>query len=149
LDKLEELAMSGTTKPASEDTGPRISAPRLVIGYAVLVAALAATLLGFVHPRLRRPVAVPFEGAEHDWAALELAARIASAHGAAIRLLGNGDGPVVWDVTDPLADAALVSSRGPEWLPSPKWCPEPASRRWPGASGSCRWGFPVNGRLSG
>jgi Kef-type K+ transport system membrane component KefB len=57
-----------------------------------------------------RPVAIPFGGAEQDWAALELAARVAGAHGAPIRLLGStgetlaGNG----DATSLLADAALV-----------------------------------------
>src|SRR5207249_2131721 len=35
-----------------------------------------------------RPVVVPFGGGEHDWAALELGAWIASARGAPLRLLG-------------------------------------------------------------
>jgi len=57
-----------------------------------------------------RPVAVPFGGAGHDWAALELAARIAGAHGATIRLLGATIEPVAGqqDVTGLLSDAALV-----------------------------------------
>jgi Kef-type K+ transport system membrane component KefB len=40
------MAISGTRKLASADTRPRISGVRLVIGYAVMVAALVATLLG-------------------------------------------------------------------------------------------------------
>jgi Kef-type K+ transport system membrane component KefB len=57
-----------------------------------------------------RPIAVPFGGAEHDWAALELAARIAGAHRAPIRLLGSGGEPLAGngDATSLLADAALV-----------------------------------------
>jgi Kef-type K+ transport system membrane component KefB len=57
-----------------------------------------------------RPVAVPFRGAEQDWAALELAARIAGAHGASIRLLGSTGEPLAGngDATSLLADAALV-----------------------------------------
>ena len=35
-----------------------------------------------------RPVLVPFGGAEHDWAALEVGAWFASAKGVALRLLG-------------------------------------------------------------
>jgi len=35
-----------------------------------------------------RPVLIPFGGAEHDWAALELGAWIASVRGAPLRLLG-------------------------------------------------------------
>jgi hypothetical protein len=40
------MAMSGTAKPASTETGSRVSSRRLAIGYAVMAAALAATLLG-------------------------------------------------------------------------------------------------------
>jgi Kef-type K+ transport system membrane component KefB len=57
-----------------------------------------------------RPIAIPFGGAEHDWAALELAARIAGAHRAPIRLLGTSGEPLAGngDGTSLLADAALV-----------------------------------------
>jgi hypothetical protein len=57
-----------------------------------------------------RPVAIPFGDAAHDWAALELAARIAAAHGAPIRLLGTTGEPLAGnqDSTSLLADAALV-----------------------------------------
>jgi hypothetical protein len=57
-----------------------------------------------------RPVAVPFRGAEHDWAALELAARVAGAHSAPIRLLGNTGEPLAGngDATSLVAEAALV-----------------------------------------
>jgi hypothetical protein len=57
-----------------------------------------------------RPVAVPFGDAEQDWAALELAARVAGAHGAPIRLLGSTGEPLAGDgdATSLLADAALV-----------------------------------------
>jgi hypothetical protein len=56
------------------------------------------------------PVAVPFGGAEQDWAALELAARIAGAHGASVRMVGSTDEPLArnGDATSLLADAALV-----------------------------------------
>ncbi len=40
-----------------------------------------------------RPVIVPFGGAEHDWTAVELAAWIAGARGATIRLLGTTAAP--------------------------------------------------------
>jgi Kef-type K+ transport system membrane component KefB len=57
-----------------------------------------------------RPVAIPFRGAEHDWAALELAARVAGTHRAPIRLLGSTDEPLAGngDATSLVADAALV-----------------------------------------
>jgi Kef-type K+ transport system membrane component KefB len=57
-----------------------------------------------------RPVVVPFGGAAHDWAALELGAHVASTYGAPIRLLGTTVDPMAGQRggTDPLADAALV-----------------------------------------
>jgi hypothetical protein len=57
-----------------------------------------------------RPVAIPFGDAAHDWAALELGARIASAHGAPIRLLGATGDHLAGerDATRLLTDAALV-----------------------------------------
>jgi Kef-type K+ transport system membrane component KefB len=51
---------------------------------AVLVAREGADVL----PGPEEPVLVPFGGAEHDWAALELGAWIASATGAPLYLLG-------------------------------------------------------------
>jgi hypothetical protein len=57
----------------------------------------------------QHPVMVPFGGGEHDWAALELAAWIASAHETPLQLLGaadgaNGDG----DASRVLSSASLV-----------------------------------------
>jgi Kef-type K+ transport system membrane component KefB len=58
------------------------------------------------------PIIVPFGGAEHDWAALELGAWIASATGAPLRLLGagdkGGDGDGGKDASRLLADASLL-----------------------------------------
>ena len=55
------------------------------------------------------PVVVPFGGAEHDWAALELGSWIAAARGAPLKLLGasseNGAGR---DASRLLANASLV-----------------------------------------
>ena len=55
------------------------------------------------------PVLVPFGGAEHDWAALELGSWLSSATGAPLKLLGAGgqteDGK---SVTRMLADAGLL-----------------------------------------
>jgi Kef-type K+ transport system membrane component KefB len=44
-----------------------------------------------LHVGAGRPVVVPFGGAEHDWAALELGAWVAGAVGAPLRLLGRAD----------------------------------------------------------
>jgi Kef-type K+ transport system membrane component KefB len=54
-------------------------------------------------------VVVPFGGAEHDWAALELGAWIASANGAPLRLLGAaGQSEERTKVTRLLGDAGLL-----------------------------------------
>jgi hypothetical protein len=56
-----------------------------------------------------RPVLVPFGGAEHDWAALELGAWVASVNRAPLHLLGAAaDGR---DASRLLADAALLVQR--------------------------------------
>ena len=57
----------------------------------------------------QHPVMVPFGGGDHDWAALELAAWIATAHDTPLKLLGaaeasNGDG----DASRVLSSASLV-----------------------------------------
>src|SRR5947209_18980068 len=55
------------------------------------------------------PVLVPFGGAEHDWAALELGSWIAAAHGAPLKLLGAaGQTDEGKSVTRMLADAGLL-----------------------------------------
>jgi nucleotide-binding universal stress UspA family protein len=54
-------------------------------------------------------VLVPFGGAEHDWAALELGAWIASSYGAPLRLLGAaGDDQGRRDASRLLGNASLV-----------------------------------------
>jgi Kef-type K+ transport system membrane component KefB len=55
------------------------------------------------------PVLVPFGGAEHDWAALELGAWIASSYGAPLRLLGAAaDSQGRRDASRLLGNASLV-----------------------------------------
>ncbi|MGI8803840.1 MAG: cation:proton antiporter [Solirubrobacteraceae bacterium] len=55
------------------------------------------------------PIIVPFGGAEHDWAALELGAWLASATGAPLRLLGGGSKDAgEKDSSRLLADASLL-----------------------------------------
>ena len=59
------------------------------------------------------PVLVPFAGAEHDWAAVELAAWIARASGTALRLLGR-EADLASDTRDAsrlLASASLLVQR--------------------------------------
>ena len=59
------------------------------------------------------PVVVPFGAAWHDWAALELGARVARAAGAPLRLIGaTADGvPAGRDASRVLADASLIVQR--------------------------------------
>ncbi len=61
------------------------------------------------HLRPKRSVMVPFGGADHDWAALELASWIAAASGAPLRLLGSsGQREDGRDASGLLANAALI-----------------------------------------
>lgn len=55
-----------------------------------------------------RPVAVAFSGTEDDWAALELPARIAAAHGAHVQLLRVGDAAEEADAGRIAAEAAAA-----------------------------------------
>ena len=60
-----------------------------------------------------RPVVVPFGGAEHEWAAVEIGAWLAVAHGARLRLLGTTADPERGrrDASRLLARAALMVQR--------------------------------------
>jgi hypothetical protein len=60
-----------------------------------------------------RPVLVPFGGAEHEWAAVEIAAWIARAYGARLKLLGTQADPSSGrrDASRLLARAALMIQR--------------------------------------
>ena len=72
---------------------------------AVLVAREGAAVL----PTRDRGVLVPFGGAEHDWASLELGAWIASATGAPLQLLGaGGQTEEVTKVRRRLGDAGML-----------------------------------------
>jgi hypothetical protein len=67
---------------------------------------------GVVHPDATA-VMLPFGGADHDWAALELAAWLATARKAPVRLLGTAGAPEAGkrDASRLLAGAALVVQR--------------------------------------
>jgi DNA-binding SARP family transcriptional activator len=64
-------------------------------------------------PGPERPVLVPFGGADHDWAAIEVAAWIAGATGASLKLVGaEGDpGKERRDASRLLASASLLVQR--------------------------------------
>ncbi len=71
-----------------------------------------AVLMGSaVEPGLRRGIFVPFGGGEHDWAAVELAAWLASAAGVPVRLVGTRARPGQPDASRLLADASLAVQR--------------------------------------
>jgi hypothetical protein len=73
------------------------------------VAVLVATADQQVLPDDEHGVLVPFGGAEHDWAALELGAWLASRTGAPLRMLGAaGPGDEPSRVTRLLGDASLL-----------------------------------------
>jgi hypothetical protein len=58
------------------------------------------------------PVFVPFAGAEHDWAAVELGAWLATALGVPLRLAGSTAGEQGRDASRLLANASLAVQRG-------------------------------------
>jgi Kef-type K+ transport system membrane component KefB len=73
------------------------------------VAVLVAREDEVIAPGPDRPVIVPFGGADHDWAALELGAWLASANDAPLKLLGvPGQTEGGRDVTSLLANASLL-----------------------------------------
>jgi Kef-type K+ transport system membrane component KefB len=76
---------------------------------AVLVAREGAEVGWVGTSDQKRSVMVPFGGADHDWAALELASWIAAASGAPLRLLGSaGQREDGRDASGLLANAALI-----------------------------------------
>jgi DNA-binding SARP family transcriptional activator len=66
---------------------------------------------GTPDPGPEKPVLVPFSGAEHDWSAVEVAAWIAGATGAALRLAGSEGGQERRDASRLLASASLLVQR--------------------------------------
>ena len=73
------------------------------------VAVLVAREDAVLRPGPDAPILVPFGGAEHDWAALELGAWIASRTGAPLKLLGAaGQTDEPTRVTRMLGDAGLL-----------------------------------------
>jgi DNA-binding SARP family transcriptional activator len=81
-----------------------------VLEHAPCDVALLVDAGGPVRPG---PVVVPFGGAHHDWAALELGTAVASATGAPLRLIGaaSDDRADGRDASRLLADASLIVQR--------------------------------------
>ena len=82
-----------------------------VLAHAVCDVGLVA---GAGRPAAGAEVLVPFAGSEHDWAAVELGAWLATATGAAVRLVGTRGDPETGrrDASRLLASASLALQRG-------------------------------------
>ena len=97
------------------DAPPRTRRPELPAALAELLERSPAdvAVLSGGRPDPARGVHVPFGGGEHDWAALELGAWLASATGAPLRLVGTRADPRSGrrDASRLLADASLAVQR--------------------------------------
>jgi Universal stress protein family len=104
-----DLVLLDGRRPLLGDGVPREEVGTVLNEAKCDVAVLVARESVAVSPGPGRSVTVPFGGADHDWAALELASWIAAASGAPLRLLGSAgrqqDGR---DASGLLANAALV-----------------------------------------
>jgi hypothetical protein len=104
-----DLLLVDGRKPLLGDAVPRGDVGTVLREAACDVAVLVAREPVPVAPGPERPVLVPFGGAEHDWAALELGAWIASATGAPLKMLGAaGDTDEQTRVSRLLGDAGLL-----------------------------------------
>ena len=98
------------------DAPPELDGAQLPARACAAARALACARRGARRasaPARRRGVYVPFGGGEHDWAALELGAWLASATGAPLRLVGTRADPRSGrrDASRLLADASLAVQR--------------------------------------
>jgi Kef-type K+ transport system membrane component KefB len=104
-----DLVLIDGRRPLLGDGVPREEVGTVLNEAKCDVAVLVARESTPVNPGPGRSVTVPFGGADHDWAALELASWIAAASGAPLQLLGSAgrqeDGR---DASGLLANAALV-----------------------------------------
>jgi Kef-type K+ transport system membrane component KefB len=104
-----DLVLLDGRRPLLGDGVPREEVGTVLNDAQCDVAVLVAREGVPVSPGPDRSVMVPFGGADHDWAALELASWIASASGAPLRLLGSsGQREDGRDASGLLANAALV-----------------------------------------
>jgi Kef-type K+ transport system membrane component KefB len=111
LAKAEEVAflLVDGARPILGEGVPRGAVGTVLREAPCDVAVLVAREGDRVLPGPRAPVVVPFGGAEHDWAALELGAWTSVATGAPLRLLGAaGETDERTRVTRLLADAGLL-----------------------------------------
>ncbi len=111
LSRSEEvdLVLLDGRRPLLGDGVPREEVGTVLNDAKCDVAVLVAREGVEVSPGPDRSVMVPFGGADHDWAALELAAWIAAASGAPLRLLGSaGQREDGRDASGLLANASLI-----------------------------------------
>jgi Kef-type K+ transport system membrane component KefB len=105
---VDLLLLDGRT-PLLGDAVPRGDVATVLRDAECDVAALVARADAPATPDAEHAVVVPFGGAEHDWAALELGAWIASATEAPLKMLGaTGDTDERTRVTRLLGDAGLL-----------------------------------------
>jgi Kef-type K+ transport system membrane component KefB len=108
-DEEIDLVLLDGRRPLLGDGVPREEVGVVLSDARCDVAVLVARAGAAVSPGPDSSVMVPFGGADHDWAALELAAWIAAASGAPLRLLGSsGQREDGRDASGLLANAALI-----------------------------------------
>ncbi len=112
---LVRLASANESDLVLVDAPPNLDAAQLPLPLAGLLDRSPAHVgvLSGDRPDPARGVFVPFGGGEHDWAALELGAWLASATGAPLRLVGTRADPRSGrrDASRLLADASLAVQR--------------------------------------
>ncbi len=107
-----DLVITDGRRPLLGGGVPRGDVGSLLENAPCDVAVLVSNSDGVVTPGPSAPVVVPFGGAEHDWAALELGAWMASAMDAPLKLMGAaGDTDEGARVSRLLADAGLLIQR--------------------------------------
>ena len=89
--------------------GPDLFADAAIAGVLSAAPCDVAVLVGA--GRREGPILVPFVGAEHDWAAIELGAWAAGALGESLRLAGPRHGSDTRDASRLLASASLAVQR--------------------------------------
>jgi Kef-type K+ transport system membrane component KefB len=106
-DERVDLILVNGRRPIVGDPVPRGEVGALLAEAPCDVAVLVERE-GDIVVDEEHPVVVPFGGSDHDWAALELGAWIASAQGAPLRLLGAASTNGERDASRLLANASLV-----------------------------------------
>jgi Kef-type K+ transport system membrane component KefB len=107
-----DLVLLDGRRPLRGDGVPRGPVGEVLRKAPSDVAVLVAREDAVVAPGPDSPIVVPFGGAEHDWAALELGAWLAASTGAPLRLLGaTAEGEGGDDASRLLATASLLVQR--------------------------------------